>query len=66
MGKSRDNMLGLGGQRTSLSRSAMRGSGFSGQGGRRDPLQEKRELLRKLKEKREKNREPQADGESED
>ncbi|MFC3997973.1 DUF6243 family protein [Nocardiopsis sediminis] len=66
MGKSRDNLLGLGGQRTSMSRGAMRGSGYSGKGGRPDPLEEKRELLRKLKEKRDKEREAQEGDESGD
>ncbi|MFG2191347.1 DUF6243 family protein [Streptomyces sp. NPDC048639] len=49
------NLLGVGGTRANLSRSTLRGGGRRGrgQGGAVDPMAEKRELLRKLKETRE-------------
>ncbi|MBO0514717.1 DUF6243 family protein [Streptomyces beijiangensis] len=48
------NMLGVGGARTHLSRKALRGGGKggAGKGGPLDPMAQKRELLRKLKEGR--------------
>ncbi|MEV1018836.1 DUF6243 family protein [Streptomyces sp. NPDC050264] len=47
-------MLGVGGTRRTLSRKALRGGGRSGQvgGGGTDPVAQKRELLRKLQERR--------------
>ncbi|WP_372347314.1 DUF6243 family protein [Streptomyces sp. KL116D] len=46
-------MLGVGGTRSNLSRKALRGGGRGGQvGGGVDPVAQKRELLRKLQEKR--------------
>ncbi|GAA1364123.1 hypothetical protein GCM10009612_43710 [Streptomyces beijiangensis] len=47
-------MLGVGGARTHLSRKALRGGGKggAGKGGPLDPMAQKRELLRKLKEGR--------------
>ncbi|MFF1697105.1 DUF6243 family protein [Streptomyces sp. NPDC058257] len=47
------NMLGVGGTRTTLSRKALRGGGRGGQvGGGLSPQEQKRELLRKLREGR--------------
>ncbi|MFI7340361.1 DUF6243 family protein [Streptomyces sp. NPDC050085] len=46
-------MLGVGGTRSNLSRKDLRGGGRGGQvGGGVDPVTQKRELLRKLQEKR--------------
>ncbi|MYW64583.1 hypothetical protein GTY65_10960 [Streptomyces sp. SID8379] len=46
-------MLGVGGTRNHLSRKALRGGGRSGKvGGGVDPVAQKRELLRKLQERR--------------
>ncbi|WP_433331867.1 DUF6243 family protein [Spirillospora sp. CA-294931] len=50
MSKSRNGMLGVGGQRKNLSRAALRGGGGGSRGGT-DPLAEKRELLRKMRER---------------
>ncbi|MFY1678572.1 DUF6243 family protein [Streptomyces sp. WMMC905] len=53
MSKGSGNMLGVGGTRSNLSRSALRGGGKGGPpGGGSDPLGQKRELLRKLREAR--------------
>lgn len=47
------NMLGVGGSRRNLGRTALRGGGRDGRiGGGLDPQAQKRELLRKLQEKR--------------
>ncbi|MGP3974952.1 DUF6243 family protein [Streptomyces sp. 8N114] len=49
-------MLGVGGTRAHLSRKQLRGTGGSGghgPGGSTDPLAQKRELLRRLRESRE-------------
>lgn len=47
------NMLGVGGSRSNLGRRALRGGGQGGRiGGGLDPQAQKRELLRKLQEKR--------------
>ncbi|MGK5629092.1 DUF6243 family protein [Streptomyces sp. URMC 123] len=48
------NMLGVGGTRRTLSRSALRGGGGAGgsAGGGRDALAQKRDLLRRLREQR--------------
>jgi hypothetical protein len=46
-------MLGVGGTRQKLGRSALRGGGHGGRtGGGTDPQAQKRELLRRLREKR--------------
>ncbi|MFJ9036132.1 DUF6243 family protein [Streptomyces sp. NPDC102406] len=47
-------MLGVGGTRRNLSRKALRGGGRGGQvgGGAVDPVAQKRELLRTLRERR--------------
>lgn len=50
------NMLGVGGTRSQLPRKKMRGNrdtGGHGPGGGADPLAQKRELLRRLRESRE-------------
>ncbi|WP_406215380.1 DUF6243 family protein [Streptomyces canus] len=48
------NMLGVGGTRSNISRKALRGGNRDGRiGGAQDPQAQKRELLRKLREKRE-------------
>ncbi|WP_158694383.1 DUF6243 family protein [Streptomyces canus] len=47
-------MLGVGGTRSNIGRKALRGGNRDGRiGGARDPQAHKRELLRKLQEKRE-------------
>ncbi|GAA3523090.1 MULTISPECIES: DUF6243 family protein [Streptomyces] len=47
------NMLGVGGTRRNLGRKALRGGGRNGTiGGGLDPQAQKRELLRKLQERR--------------
>ncbi|MFM9591238.1 DUF6243 family protein [Streptomyces scabiei] len=48
------NMLGVGGSRRNLGRKALRGGPVNGRvgGGGQDPQAQKRELLRKLQEKR--------------
>jgi hypothetical protein len=52
MAKNSDNLLGMGGQRTTVSRSAMRGNSAGTKGGPSDDARErKQELLRKLREK---------------
>ncbi|MFI1203252.1 DUF6243 family protein [Streptomyces sp. NPDC020883] len=53
MARKAGNMLGLGGTRANLSRKAMRGGRTGGaHGGGVNPQEQKRELLRKLKEAR--------------
>ncbi|MFJ2769959.1 DUF6243 family protein [Streptomyces sp. NPDC087300] len=48
------NMLGVGGTRSNLSRTTLRGGGRDGRvGGGLSPQEQKRELLRKLREGRE-------------
>ncbi|MFE7765035.1 DUF6243 family protein [Streptomyces sp. NPDC057438] len=47
------NMLGVGGSRRNLGREALRGGPANGRvGGGHDPQEQKRELLRRLQEKR--------------
>ncbi|WP_405767223.1 DUF6243 family protein [Streptomyces sp. NBC_01538] len=53
MARSGGNMLGVGGTRSNLGKGALRGGGRGKQvGGGTDPQAQKRELLRKLQEKR--------------
>ncbi|WP_217211759.1 DUF6243 family protein [Streptomyces sp. AC550_RSS872] len=53
MARSGGNMLGVGGTRRNLGRKALRGGGRNGRiGGGVDPQAQKKELLRKLQEKR--------------
>ncbi|MFE2212127.1 DUF6243 family protein [Streptomyces canus] len=48
------DMLGVGGTRSNIGRKALRGGNRDGRiGGAQDPQAQKRELLRKLREKRE-------------
>ncbi|MFF7310872.1 DUF6243 family protein [Streptomyces sp. NPDC008137] len=57
------NMLGVGGSRKNLGRNALRGGGRDGRiGGGLDPQAQKRELLRKLQERRQQQREGQEGG----
>lgn len=52
MAKNNDNLLGVGGGRTNVSRSTLRGGGSGGPGGpSADAREHKRELLRKFQEK---------------
>ena len=52
------NLLGVGGSRQKLGRTALRGGGRGGRiGGGLDPQAQKRELLRKLQEKRRRQQE---------
>lgn len=54
------NMLGVGGSRSNLGRRALRGGGQGGRiGGGLDPQAQKRELLRKLQEKRQQPEAPE-------
>lgn len=56
-------MLGVGGTRQHLGREALRGRGRGGRvGGGLDPRAQKRELLRKLQEKREEGSGTESDG----
>ncbi|MGW3644709.1 DUF6243 family protein [Streptomyces sp. NPDC000878] len=53
MARGGGNMLGVGGTRSNLGRGALRGGGRGKQvGGGTDPQAQKRELVRKLQEKR--------------
>ncbi|MDG9713387.1 DUF6243 family protein [Streptomyces sp. DH10] len=59
------NLLGVGGSRQKLGRKALRGGGRDGRiGGGLDPQAQKRELLRKLQEKRQQQQEGGATGKS--
>jgi len=52
MAKNSDNLLGMGGQRTTVSRSTLRGGQGGTKGGPSDSAREqKQELLRRLREK---------------
>lgn len=58
------NMLGVGGTRRNLGRKALRGGGRDGRiGGGVDPQAQKKELLRKLQERRETERQGEDQGE---
>ncbi|MEU8804471.1 DUF6243 family protein [Spirillospora sp. NPDC048819] len=62
MAKSRRNgMLGVGGQRSNLSRRALRGGKAPAPGSGGDPAAEKRELLRKMRERNERHTTPERD-----
>ena len=52
-GRGRNRMLGVGGQRRNLSRSKLRGGRAQESGGGTDPVAEKKELLRKMRERAE-------------
>jgi Family of unknown function (DUF6243) len=51
MAKKRDTMLGVGGQRTTMSRRALRGDAGPGPRGGHDPRAQKKELLRAMRER---------------
>ncbi|WP_017570302.1 DUF6243 family protein [Nocardiopsis halotolerans] len=52
MARNGNNLLGVGGQRTTVSRSTLRGGKAGGKGGpSADAVEHKQELLRKLREK---------------
>ena len=52
MARNSDNLLGMGGQRTTVSRSALRGGNGGNKGGPSEAARErKQELLRRLREK---------------
>ena len=51
MSKRRNGMLGVGGQRNNLSRRELRGGSTKGSGSGKDPAAEKKELLRKMRER---------------
>ncbi|SED72025.1 hypothetical protein SAMN05216483_4405 [Streptomyces sp. 2131.1] len=53
MAKSRNNLLGVGGQRKKLSRSGAQGAGPAGEADRRTAADQKQELLRKMRERAE-------------
>ncbi|TDB97437.1 DUF6243 family protein [Actinomadura sp. 7K534] len=66
MSKNRRNgMLGVGGQRNNLSRRALRGGGPQGAGNGGDPAAEKKELLRKMRERNQRRATPEQDAASE-
>ena len=63
MARSGGNMLGVGGARRNLGRKALRGGGRDGRiGGGVDPQAQKKELLRKLQEKRQGEQEARGEG----
>ncbi|WP_150237088.1 DUF6243 family protein [Nocardiopsis quinghaiensis] len=65
MARNSDNLLGMGGQRTNVSRSTLRGGNGGGKGGpSTDAVERRRELLRKLQE-RNASRGPGGPGQSE-
>ncbi|GHA68527.1 DUF6243 family protein [Streptomyces termitum] len=51
MAKSRNNLLGVGGQRRKLSRAERNGAGPEGAADRRSAEEHKQELLRKMRER---------------
>ncbi|ANW20293.1 DUF6243 family protein [Streptomyces clavuligerus] len=51
MAKSRNNLLGVGGQRKKLSRADQQGNGPSGQTDRKNAADQKAELLRRMRER---------------
>ncbi|MER6810792.1 DUF6243 family protein [Spirillospora sp. NPDC000708] len=51
--RSRNGMLGVGGQRKKISRRALRGGEAAVPGGAADPAARKKELLRKMRERAE-------------
>ncbi|NED14154.1 DUF6243 family protein [Streptomyces sp. SID9124] len=51
MAKSRNNLLGVGGQRKKLSRAGAQGAGPAGEADRRSAADQKQELLRKMRER---------------
>ncbi|PDP87686.1 hypothetical protein CQJ94_11080 [Glycomyces fuscus] len=62
MGRNSDNLLGMGGQRNTVSRSALRGGKGGGKvGPSDDAVERKQELLRKLREKQGRDKNPSPD-----
>ncbi|GLF93800.1 DUF6243 family protein [Streptomyces yaizuensis] len=53
MAKSRNNLLGVGGQRKKLSRGDQQGHGPAGQADRKSAAEQKAELLRRMRERAE-------------
>ncbi|QKG23112.1 DUF6243 family protein [Actinomadura verrucosospora] len=51
--RGRTGMLGVGGQRRKISRRALRGGDAAAQGAGTDPVAQKKELLRKMRERAE-------------
>ncbi|PZT74982.1 MULTISPECIES: DUF6243 family protein [unclassified Streptomyces] len=51
MAKSRNNLLGVGGQRKKLSRAGAQGAGPAGEADRRSAADQKQELLRRMRER---------------
>lgn len=51
MAKSRNNLLGVGGQRKKLSRAGAQGAGPAAEADRRTAADQKQELLRKMRER---------------
>lgn len=51
MAKSRNNLLGVGGQRKKLSRAGAQGAGPAGEADRRNAADQKQELLRRMRER---------------
>ncbi|MFI6639818.1 DUF6243 family protein [Streptomyces sp. NPDC050504] len=65
MAKSRNNLLGVGGQRKKLSRADQQGNGPSRNAARQSAAEQKQELLRRMRERQEQPAD-QRDGQSAD
>jgi len=61
MSRGRNSLLGQGGQRKKMNRSAMRGAPGSGQDAQDDAARRKQELLKKLREKTEERKSSEND-----
>ncbi|MFE6036126.1 DUF6243 family protein [Streptomyces sp. NPDC056452] len=61
MAKSRNNLLGVGGQRKKLSRAEQQGAGPARNADRRTAAEQKQELVRKMRERAEGSGSAQAD-----
>ncbi|MFD4689874.1 DUF6243 family protein [Streptomyces sp. NBC_00683] len=61
MAKSRNNLLGVGGQRKKLSRAEQQGAGPARDADRRTAAEQKQELVRKMRERAEGSGSAQAD-----
>lgn len=64
MAKSRNNLLGVGGQRKKLSRAEQQGAGPARDADRRTAAEQKQELVRKMRERAEGSGSAQADAPS--
>ncbi|MFA1551554.1 DUF6243 family protein [Actinomadura chokoriensis] len=60
-GRGRNRMLGVGGQRKNLSRRELRGGRAQASGAAGDPVAEKKELLRKMRERAERRAASESD-----